>query len=99
LLADTAETHLGTITQVATTGSEVITAPALTQMGGGTIAVSPETMTASESFFEITVELDDPPEERVRHGMTAQVGFSGKSQTVGQRLYRSVLRFVNKLRT
>ena len=52
-----------------------------------------------EPFFEITIELDNPPEELLHHGMTALVGFSGKSQTIGQRLYRSALRFVNKLRT
>ncbi len=98
-LGDTAETHSGTITQVAAAGSDLITTPTLTQIGGGTIAVSPQTMAAAEPFFEITVELDDPPEEWVRHGMTAQIGFSGKPQTIGQRLYRSVLKFMNKLRT
>lgn len=99
LLGDTAMVHQGTIHQVATTGSELIATPRLTQIGGGTIAVSPDTMMASEPFFEITIELDNPPEESLHHGMTALVGFSGKSQTIGQRLYRSVLRFVNKLRT
>jgi hypothetical protein len=99
LLGDPAGIHLGTITQVAATGSELIPTPSLTQIGGGTIAVSPDTMTASEPYFEITVELDNPPEQSLRHGMTALVGFSGKSQTIGQRLYRSALRFVNKLRS
>jgi hypothetical protein len=56
-------------------------------------------MTASEPYFKITIALDNPPEHTLRHGMTALVGFSGKPQTIGQRLYRSALRFVNKLRT
>jgi hypothetical protein len=56
-------------------------------------------MTASESFFEITVELDGTNHDTARRGMSALVSFPAQPQTIGVRLYRSGLRFLNKLRT
>jgi hypothetical protein len=71
----------------------------LTQLGGGSIAVAPDTMTAGEPFFEITIELDDAGSGTIRRGMTALVSFQAQPQTIGVRLYRSALKFINKLRT
>ncbi len=99
LLGDAAEEFSGTVTDVAVTGSDRISSASLTQLGGGTIAVTPETMTAGEPFFEITIELNDAGSGTVWHGMTALVSFEARPQTIGVRLYRSALRFINKLRT
>ena len=89
----------GTVTKVAVTGSKTISSASLTQLGGGAIAVAPDTMTAERSFFEITIELDDSDAEAIRGGMTARVGFWSHPQSIGIRLYRSALRFLNKLRS
>lgn len=99
LLGRVSEEFSGTVTDVAVTGSDKISSASLTQLGGGTIAVAPDTMTAGEPFFEITTELDHAGSGRIRHGMTALIGFQAQPQTIGVRLYRSALRFINKLRT
>ncbi len=89
----------GTIAKVAVTGSPTIPMTALTQLGGGTIAVDPSTMNASEPFFEITIDLD-PAETNIAHrGMSVFISCSAQPQTVGVRLYRSGLRFLNLLRS
>jgi putative peptide zinc metalloprotease protein len=99
LLGRAREEFSGTVTDVAVTGSEKISSASLTQLGGGTIAVAPDTMTAGEPFFEITIALDDAGSGAIRRGMTALVSFRAEPQTIGARLYRLALRFVNKLRT
>ena len=56
-------------------------------------------MTAKQPFFEITIELNDVGSSVIRSGTTALVRFQTQSQTIGARLYRSALRFLNKLRS
>ncbi|MEA1950176.1 MAG: HlyD family efflux transporter periplasmic adaptor subunit, partial [Planctomycetota bacterium] len=68
LLSDAAEEFSGTVRDVAVCGSDKISSASLTQLGGGAIAVSPETMTAGEPFFEITIELDDANSGMIRQG-------------------------------
>jgi putative peptide zinc metalloprotease protein len=99
LLGVAAKELQGAVTDVAVSGSDQINAPSLTQLGGGTIAVARDTMTAGESFFEIKIELDDADLDTIRYGMTALVSFQAQSQTIGARMVRSALRFLNKLRT
>ncbi|MBN2296743.1 MAG: HlyD family efflux transporter periplasmic adaptor subunit [Pirellulales bacterium] len=99
LSSDAGEEFSGTITDVAVTGSNKISDASLTQLGGGTIAVAPDTMTAAEPFFEITIKLDNANSDIIRQGTTAMVSFATQPQTIGTRLYRSALRFINKLRT
>jgi putative peptide zinc metalloprotease protein len=99
LLGHVVEELSGTITKVAVTGSTAIPSASLTQLGGGSIAVAPDTMTAQEPYFEITIELDTAGHNLARRGMSAQISFPAKPQTIGVRLYRAGLRFLNKLRT
>ncbi len=99
LAGDGSKTLRGTVTHVAPSGSREINSPALTQLGGGSIAVSPSEMLAAEPFFEITVRLADQSGHGPVHGTTARVSIGAKPQTIGVRLYRSTLRFTNKLRS
>lgn len=99
LLGRVSEEFVGTVTDVAPTGSKKIPSASLTQVGGGRIAVATDTMMAGEPFFEIMIRLDGAGSDIVRHGMTALVSFQAQPQTIGVRLYRSALRFLNKLRT
>ncbi len=93
------ESLTGTITEVAASGSRKINSLSLTQLGGGSIPVAPQTMTAMEPFFEIEIALDRPKTDSIRHGMTALVRFDARPETIGTQLYRAVLRFINNLRT
>jgi multidrug resistance efflux pump len=98
LLGQTSRQLAGTVTDVAEIGSAKIVPRSLTQLGGGTVAVAPDTMTAAEPYFEIIVRLDDAC-ARLPHGATALVNLHARPQTIGTQLHRSALRFLNKLRS
>lgn len=89
---------LGTIARIARAGSRTITDRSLTQLAGGEIPVSPDTWEAEEPFFHITIALDDQPDLRLRHGMTALVNLGGERPCIGMYLYRRGLTLLNKLR-
>ncbi len=100
LISNVGQEYSGTVSDVAVVGSQKIAAATLTQLGGGTIAVAPDAMTAGEPFFEIEITLDGARSDSIRNGMTAYVSFQAhQHHTIGDRLYRSALRFLNKLRT
>ena len=98
LLGQTSRELAGTVTDVAEIGSAKIVPRSLTQLGGGTVAVAPDTLTAAEPYFEIIVRLDDAA-ARLPHGATALVNLHARPQTIGSQLHRSALRFLNKLRS
>ena len=91
------ETFSGRIVRSMPVGSKKIEEVALTQLGGGDIAVSPE-MFASESFFEVLIELDIPDEAQPRLGMTGVVNLSGETHTMGQFLLQKSMRLLNQIR-
>lgn len=99
LMGQPDRSHLARITRVAPVGSRRISSAAVTQLGGGAIAVRPETMQAVEPFFEITLALDDAEGEQLHDGMTALVNFRPRLAPLGWHLYRRGLRFLHAWRS
>lgn len=87
----------GTIVRVDAAGDRRIDDLALTHLGGGDIAVRADTLEAVEPFYEITIAVDALAAD-FRHGMTAQVKFAPRTAPLGVRIYRTALRFLNRLR-
>jgi len=92
------ETLTGTVVRIAKAVSPTIEQTALTQLGGGTIAVAPNTMRARRPYFEITVKLDSNNLPEFRHGTTAAVHLATSRESLGIKMYRWGLNFVNQLR-
>lgn len=97
LLGIPQKTFAGRIVRAMPVGSKKIEEVALTQLGGGDIAVSPE-MLASESFFEVIIELESLADTQPRMGMTAVVNLSGDVRTMGQLLHHRSMRLLNQIR-
>ena len=76
------KTMAGRIVRAMPVGSKKIEQVALTQLGGGDIAVSQDMM-ASESFFEVIIELEPFGDTQPRLGMTGIVNLSGDVRTMG----------------
>lgn len=96
--AQAGKTIYGRLVKVSPSGTNLVEMPALTQLGGGTIAVDPSTMMAQEPFFELVIEIDEAQAtEFLAHGMVANVRFQRGYESVGWFLYRQVLRFKNNL--
>ncbi len=99
----------GRITHVARAGSHVIDEPTLTHVGGGAIPVNPNSMEASQAYFEVIIEIADVPERSgsgdnitdssIRHGMTAFVRFKREPISIAKILYRRGLQLLGQLRT
>ena len=60
--------------------------------------VDPETMEATEPFFELVVELtDDSPFEFLNNGAVCEIRFQREYEPLGNLIYRSFLRFSNSI--
>jgi multidrug resistance efflux pump len=88
----------GTITEVGLRGSRKIFSPALTQLGGGDVAVNPVTLEAEIPLFELTIDIPGADPQRLRHGSRVAVRFATSAEPYGAYLHRRVRQFVNKLR-
>lgn len=96
--AQAGTTIIGRLVKISPSGTNLVEMPALTQLGGGTIAVDPSTMMAQEPFFELVIEIDEQNRANfLAHGMVANVRFQRGYESVGWFLYRQVLRFKNNL--
>jgi hypothetical protein len=87
----------GKILRVAAAGERRVEETALTHLGGGEIAVRPETMEAIEPFYEVTIALNSA-HIPLQSGVTASVKFPPQTEALGMRIYRGALRFLNRLR-
>ncbi|MFO1065112.1 MAG: hypothetical protein U0892_14700 [Pirellulales bacterium] len=88
----------GRIVRASPIGRKKIEDAALTHLGGGDIAVSPE-MTAGENFFEVLVELESEDiAMRPQFGMTAVVNLHGEMHTVGHLLINRTMRLIHQIR-
>ncbi len=88
----------GYIVRIVPKGSKAIGVPALTQVGGGAIAVDPSTFEAPQPYFEITVEFDPLADTSLfRHGMTCTISPDVRPETLARLAERQVRRFVNRL--
>ncbi|MFT5523072.1 MAG: putative peptide zinc metalloprotease protein [Pirellulaceae bacterium] len=98
LIADPSRSVSGRIVRVAPAGETIVENLALTQLGGGNIAVNPSTFHAQHSFFELEVQLNDEEVgENWMYGMTANVALDRVRDTLASRAYRKLLQFINKV--
>ncbi|MEO1617404.1 MAG: HlyD family efflux transporter periplasmic adaptor subunit [Planctomycetota bacterium] len=97
LLGDVTHELEGTISSVSAKGTKEVKDATLTQLGGGTIPVVPDTMMSNETYFEFTVNLRGCDQSLVRQGMTAIVQCPADYTLVGLYGYRVFLRFFNRL--
>ncbi len=88
---------VGRIAKVQHAGSRQIVDAALTQAGGGDIAVD-QTQNAAHNFFEIHVELDPDQSKYLRRGMTGIIQFNRNHATVFQFAARKALQFIDQMR-
>jgi putative peptide zinc metalloprotease protein len=88
----------GTVIRIAEAGSPIVEQTALTQIGGGTIAVADSTMQARQSYFKITIKLDQTDPIQLQHGTTAAVCLAKSRESLGTKVYRWGLKFLNQLR-
>ncbi|MCH8147616.1 MAG: HlyD family secretion protein [Planctomycetes bacterium] len=95
--ADPALTIEGVIVRVSSAGSRIVQHEPLTHLGGGDIAVNPETFEAREPYFEVVVDLHVDSMPGPGYGMTGTVCFGGTSESVGTILYRRLSRFIQML--
>jgi hypothetical protein len=68
----------------------------LTQKGGGSILVDPETSAAAEPYFEIVLELTGEKPSWLLHGMTCQVLCPGESDPLATLLMRRFSLFITR---
>ncbi len=96
-LARPGESIRGHITAITPAASRTITSEALTHLGGGSVAVNPETAEAAQPYFEITVDTGLAESPFLRHGMVCQLRFGADPETVGTKTMRRLLRFVDSV--
>jgi putative peptide zinc metalloprotease protein len=101
LVGNTRESLKGQIISGDIAGTKKIEEAALTHSGGGDIAVSPD-MVATESFFNVIVEIDADSLKSLTHpikvGMTSIVQLQSEPETLGSLLLRRGARLVNQIR-
>lgn len=85
----------GHITRITPAASRTITSEALTHVGGGSVAVDPETAEAAQPYFEITVDTELTESPFLRHGMVCQLRFESGLETVGTKIRRRLIRFMD----
>jgi len=87
----------GTIERIAPAGSNTVEHMQLTHLGGGDIAVNPETGEATSPWFEVVVRVDESDVPTLQYGMTGKVRFAAAAEPIGVRLSRRFARFFNQL--
>jgi len=90
------ETIEAVVHQIIPGGTREVPIESLTQIGGGSIPVDPETSSAHEPYFEIALKLTGEKPSWLLHGMTCQVLCSGERDTLGALLVRKLSCFITK---
>ncbi len=98
LMLDGVHEVTGTVEQVAVKGSRKVFSAALTQLGGGEIAVNPSSLVTNRPMFEIVVRLNHVEHLPLRYEGLAMVSFNCKPRTYGAYAYRRFQQFLNRLR-
>lgn len=88
----------GIVTRLTPSGSRSVQQPALTHLGGGDIAVTPDGQRAAQPYFELTIALPDANTAELRYGMTGRVSIVARREPIGIHLVRRVVRFLDNLR-
>lgn len=87
----------GRIIKLAPMGHYAVPSLALTQLGGGDIAVDATTGRTPRPFFELTIQLYEVPPGELRHGLAARVILPVSPEPAASKAFRSLHRFLNKL--
>ena len=96
-LAEPSSEFAGTIRSVSASGNQVVPFKALTHLAGGFIPVRDESLEATEPFFELKIDLDSKYDPAfLKNGMVCEIRFGQSEATVGNYLYRALLRFYNQ---
>ena len=97
--SDPSHVYPGTIKNVSRAGSRIVSYEVLTHLAGGFIPVDPETMAATEPFFELSIELDTIESPSfLRNGAVCEIRFERENhESFGHLAYRSFLRFVHQI--
>ncbi len=95
--ADAGSTTAGVIARVTPAGTRYVGLPTFTHLGGGDVAVDPETGEAAEPYFEITIDLQPEGDARFRQGMTGRVRLKGRTEPIATTIYRRLSRFIDRL--
>lgn len=89
----------GIVRSVAPLGTRKISNEALTQLGGGDIAVRADTGEAERSYFEVLVEMDSGEILDGLYGASFIVRLNAESQSLGTMAYRAIVEFTQSLAT
>jgi biotin carboxyl carrier protein len=98
IVADGVQQSGGTVARVAVKGTRHVFSPSLTHLGGGDIAVAPDSLEAKSPLFEVEVTVHEPEKLPLRYGTRASVSFGTEPQTYGAYFYRRFGQFLNRLR-
>ncbi len=98
LVANDVREYRGTIREVGVKGSRSVFSPALTQLGGGQIAVEPHALRSDTALFELVIDVRNVDPRTLRYGSRAAVRFDTNAEPYGAYLQRRVRQFMNKLR-
>ena len=96
-ICDGGASHRGVVQRVVRQASRMVSDKALTQLGGGEIAVDPIRKNSSKPYFFVECLFDEVIEE-YRHGSSGRILFQGDEETVGRKLWRSGINLANRLR-
>ena len=96
-LANSNSEFVGTIGSISASGNQVVPYKALTHLAGGFIPVRDESLEATEPFFELTIDLDTQCDPNfLKDGMVCEIRFGQPNATLGNYVYRALLRFYNQ---
>ncbi|MFQ5489429.1 MAG: efflux RND transporter periplasmic adaptor subunit [Phycisphaerae bacterium] len=90
-------TWRGVVERVAPAGFNSVDLLPLTHVGGGQIAVDPQTQRTQQPYFEVEIKVEADEPASFLHGATCRVRFPAGYDTIGRRAVRKVIRFVNRV--
>ncbi len=89
--------YKGIVRLVMPTGLRNVSHDLLTQKGEGEIAIDPLTGGTTQPYFEVVIDLSEPPAKLCQYGMTCKVNFDTHAAPVGVAVVRALLRFTHAI--
>lgn len=91
------ESRRGVVRRVVKQASRFVDDLALTQRGGGEIAVDPIRKKSQKPHFYVECDVESSINEHW-HGTSGRILFEGENETVGRKLWRSAINLANRLK-
>ena len=95
--ADSASMHSGKIVKINPAGVYHTDLVALTHLAGGDVVIEPGGGETAQAYWELTLALDGEVETLPKHGSTGMIQLPGAAEPIAKRIYRNVVRFMNRL--